>query len=175
MRLILLTGPVAAVLCGLVLGAALDWSLNQFLDFDAINPTETPDASSKKPKVGKGRGVEAKGDLLAPLINIGKAIEAKALSIYNSAPAKVARKLVAVLVAFGLFQGGNKYGREFWDYSHKLAEQLSSPSIMFHAQLRDGTTITVDDYRQAYWWLRDNTPQDSRVMAWWDYGYQVLI
>ena len=21
-------------------------------------------------------------------------------------------------------------------------------------------------------WLRDNTPEDSRVMAWWDYGYQ---
>ena len=25
----------------------------------------------------------------------------------------------------------------------------------------------VDDYREAYWWLRDHTPEDSRVMAWW--------
>ena len=33
-------------------------------------------------------------------------------------------------------------------------------------------TIIVDDYREAYWWLRDKTPEDSRVMAWWDYGYQ---
>jgi len=31
----------------------------------------------------------------------------------------------------------------------------------------------IDDFREAYWWLRDNTPQDSRVMAWWDYGYQI--
>jgi dolichyl-diphosphooligosaccharide---protein glycosyltransferase len=31
----------------------------------------------------------------------------------------------------------------------------------------------VDDYREAYWWLRDNTPEDARVMAWWDYGYQI--
>ena len=31
----------------------------------------------------------------------------------------------------------------------------------------------MDDYREAYWWLRDNTPEDSRVMAWWDYGYQI--
>jgi dolichyl-diphosphooligosaccharide--protein glycosyltransferase len=31
----------------------------------------------------------------------------------------------------------------------------------------------VDDYREAYWWLRDNTPEDSRIMAWWDYGYQI--
>ena len=22
-------------------------------------------------------------------------------------------------------------------------------------------------------WLRDNTPEDSRVMSWWDYGYQI--
>ena len=30
-----------------------------------------------------------------------------------------------------------------------------------------------DDFRESYWWLRDNTPQDARVMAWWDYGYQI--
>ena len=26
---------------------------------------------------------------------------------------------------------------------------------------------------EAYWWLRDHTPEDARVMAWWDYGYQI--
>ena len=44
---------------------------------------------------------------------------------------------------------------------------------MFKAQLRSGETIIIDDYREAYWWLRDNTPDDARVMAWWDYGYQI--
>ena len=44
---------------------------------------------------------------------------------------------------------------------------------MFKANLRDGRTIIVDDYREAYWWLRDNTAEDARVMAWWDYGYQI--
>ena len=33
--------------------------------------------------------------------------------------------------------------------------------------------MLVDDYREAYWWLRDHTPEDARVMAWWDYGYQI--
>jgi dolichyl-diphosphooligosaccharide--protein glycosyltransferase len=28
--------------------------------------------------------------------------------------------------------------------------------------------IIVDDYREAYHWLRDKTPEDARVMAWWD-------
>ncbi|KAH8083472.1 oligosaccharyl transferase [Aureococcus anophagefferens] len=41
------------------------------------------------------------------------------------------------------------------------------------AHLRNGTPVMVDDYREAYWWLRDNTPEDARVMAWWDYGYQI--
>ena len=31
----------------------------------------------------------------------------------------------------------------------------------------------LDDYREAYFWLRDNTPKDARIMAWWDYGYQI--
>ena len=31
----------------------------------------------------------------------------------------------------------------------------------------------MDDYREAYRWLREHTPQDARVMAWWDYGYQI--
>ena len=30
---------------------------------------------------------------------------------------------------------------------------------------RDGGII--DDYRESYWWLRDNTPEDARVMSWW--------
>jgi dolichyl-diphosphooligosaccharide--protein glycosyltransferase len=44
---------------------------------------------------------------------------------------------------------------------------------MIKANLRDGTPVMVDDYREAYWWLRDQTPKDARVMAWWDYGYQI--
>lgn len=60
-----------------------------------------------------------------------------------------------------------------YDYSKEMAQNMSNPSIMFQARLQDGTVIMVDDYREAYWWLRDNTPYDARVMAWWDYGYQI--
>merc|ERR1719263_1726019 len=44
---------------------------------------------------------------------------------------------------------------------------------MFKAQLQNGEWIMVDDYREGYHWLRDHTPPDARVMAWWDYGYQI--
>lgn len=33
--------------------------------------------------------------------------------------------------------------------------------------------LILDDFREAYYWLAQNTEQDSRVMSWWDYGYQV--
>ena len=26
---------------------------------------------------------------------------------------------------------------------------------------------------QAYYWLRQNTAEDAKVMSWWDYGYQI--
>merc|ERR1712137_1047920 len=38
---------------------------------------------------------------------------------------------------------------------------------------RSGAVIVVDDYWVGYNWINENTPEDSRVMAWWDYGYQI--
>lgn len=31
----------------------------------------------------------------------------------------------------------------------------------------------MDDFREAYHWLRENTHNDARIMSWWDYGYQI--
>ena len=38
--------------------------------------------------------------------------------------------------------------------------------IFVHVQI-------LDDFREAYYWLWQNTAEDARVMSWWDYGYQV--
>ena len=73
---------------------------------------------------------------------------------------------------FALYTVKPRYD-DFLGYCEELSEGLSQPSIMFKARLRDGTEIIVDDYREAYWWLRDHTPKDSRILAWWDYGYQI--
>nr|CAH0103620.1 unnamed protein product [Daphnia galeata] len=53
------------------------------------------------------------------------------------------------------------------------SEAYSSPSIVLSARGHDGSRIIFDDFREAYYWLRMNTPEDSRVMSWWDYGYQI--
>lgn len=33
--------------------------------------------------------------------------------------------------------------------------------------------VVLDDFREAYYWLRHNTKPDARIMSWWDYGYQI--
>lgn len=30
--------------------------------------------------------------------------------------------------------------------------------------------VILDDFREAYYWLSQNTADDARVMSWWDYG-----
>ena len=50
----------------------------------------------------------------------------------------------------------------------------SSPSIVlaFYNQ-GDGTRNILDDFRESYYWLAQNTADDARIMSWWDYGYQI--
>ncbi|KAL5284863.1 STT3B family protein [Megaselia abdita] len=50
----------------------------------------------------------------------------------------------------------------------------SSPSIVlaFHNS-HDNSRNILDDFREAYYWLSQNTADDARVMSWWDYGYQI--
>lgn len=49
----------------------------------------------------------------------------------------------------------------------------SSPSVVLSTTGRNGQPSLIDDYREAYYWLRMNTEEDAKVMAWWDYGYQI--
>ncbi|PZC80814.1 hypothetical protein B5X24_HaOG213801 [Helicoverpa armigera] len=49
----------------------------------------------------------------------------------------------------------------------------SSPSIVLASYGNDGSRKILDDFREAYGWLSQNTAEDARVMSWWDYGYQI--
>ncbi|GBG67744.1 hypothetical protein CBR_g872 [Chara braunii] len=53
------------------------------------------------------------------------------------------------------------------------SEAYSSPSIVLSARQSDGRRVIFDDFRESYYWLRQNTPPDAKVMSWWDYGYQI--
>lgn len=53
------------------------------------------------------------------------------------------------------------------------ANAYSSPSVVLASQNQDGSQHIIDDFREAYYWLRQNTPETAVVMSWWDYGYQI--
>ncbi|XP_005095974.1 dolichyl-diphosphooligosaccharide--protein glycosyltransferase subunit STT3B [Aplysia californica] len=49
----------------------------------------------------------------------------------------------------------------------------SSPSIVLASYGQGGSRTILDDFREAYYWLRQNTDDKARIMSWWDYGYQI--
>ncbi|KAI8918576.1 Oligosaccharyl transferase STT3 subunit-domain-containing protein [Powellomyces hirtus] len=49
----------------------------------------------------------------------------------------------------------------------------SSPSIVLASRKADGSQHIIDDFREAYYWLRQNTHEKAKIMSWWDYGYQI--
>lgn len=51
----------------------------------------------------------------------------------------------------------------------------SSPSVVLSSRGADGSNILIDDFREAYYWLRRNTAEDAKILSWWDYGYQIAV
>ncbi|XP_010935542.1 dolichyl-diphosphooligosaccharide--protein glycosyltransferase subunit STT3B [Elaeis guineensis] len=96
-------------------------------------------------------------------------------SLKASAKASLDRALpfqrnVAIALLVGAFYLLSRYAVHcIWVTS----EAYSSPSIVLAARSAHGGRVIFDDYREAYFWLRQNTPPDAKVMSWWDYGYQI--
>ncbi|KAG8380874.1 hypothetical protein BUALT_Bualt06G0061800 [Buddleja alternifolia] len=80
------------------------------------------------------------------------------------------QKNVAIALLVGAFYLLSRYAIHC---TWVTSEAYSSPSIVLAARGAHGNRVIFDDYREAYFWLRQNTPQDAKVMSWWDYGYQI--
>ena len=173
-RLVLLTAPIASALGGIAVGRFVTWSVSSLIGENDDNADSTkekknddakPTKSSGKSKKKKDKKTTSSKDSFSGFTAICDGfVEAS-----KSTEGKVIKTVTAIVMLGSLYIQGSA----FKDYSWQLSASLSNPSIMLKGQLRDGTVIKVDDYREAYWWLRDNTPDNARVMAWWDYGYQI--
>lgn len=61
----------------------------------------------------------------------------------------------------------------FYFHEKKIVIIITHHHESFPARSHDGSRIIFDDFRESYWWLRMNTPENAKVMSWWDYGYQI--
>merc|ERR1712048_149967 len=62
---------------------------------------------------------------------------------------------------------------DFMSHADRVARSMSNAKVKYKVQDRSGRDLIIDDYWEGYKWIDENTPKDSRVMAWWDYGYQI--
>ncbi|CAB9527217.1 glycosyltransferase subunit STT3A [Seminavis robusta] len=188
-RLILLTAPIGSVLGGIAAGRLFSWCLQQWWESDvdsssngSANEEHNKGKDSKKSKKTKkntpggapsaassaSASTKSKGsgsNSFEGLLSLKHAYETASKSKEGLF---VRRTITAVIVLLGY-----TVGTSFTKYCWRLSKDLSNPSIIIQGRLKDGRVVKVDDYREAYWWLRDNTPEDARIMAWWDYGYQI--
>lgn len=188
-RLILLTAPIGSTLGGIAAGRLFAWCLRQWWDSDdeldslsaptqqnnsANGPsTSTRGGKEKKQKKGKRGGgaaapVSSSKNASNGLDGFGSLKQALDTA-FKSKEGVLVRRAVAALVFFI----GYVLGTSFTKYCWRLSHDMSGPTIIVQGRLKNGGIVKIDDYRESYWWLRDNTPEDSRIMAWWDYGYQI--
>lgn len=186
-RLIIFLGPIAASLCGIAVGYAVD-DLHKICKKYAVRYLEGKsilfhvDEEKKKADEPPAKISNTKMKKKHSNNNMSSSSpEAKSKDSFVNDPRRALSKIyhsnVSVLFRLTLLcLGLGKFATNwpsFMKYSHDMAQGMSMPSVMFKGQLQDGRVILVRDYMDAYEWVRENTPEDARVMAWWDYGYQI--
>lgn len=155
-RLILLLAPPGAIAGGVSVSRALSWTYGVLTDAPAESNSNT------KPDAKKNKKQKAAPQSLDDMLDSFKS----ELGLDNPG----GRRTAALgLAAFLLLQS-----LSFSNHAITMSNHLSEPQIMMQGRAgADGQRVIIDDFREAYWYLRDSTPEDSRVMAWWDYGYQI--
>lgn len=179
-RLILLTAPIASVLGGIALGHLTSWMVGSIFpetpnasamwaammegEVNMVTVPPPKQSASKKSKGKKDKkkgGAKAEEDTLATSVPTGGARDP-----YLISAVRLALSVYICMLLKPRFPA-------FYGMCDAMAQQISHPTIIQKARTKAGEEVKIDDYRDAYFWLRDNTPEDARIMAWWDYGYQI--
>ncbi|KKA30478.1 hypothetical protein TD95_000637 [Thielaviopsis punctulata] len=144
-RLMLTLTPIVCVAAAVALSQVLDSFLTTATP-DKETAIKESEAAAKKPNKNGGLSAFNK-PVVGVYDRISKVVVAGAMTTY-----------LILFVMHCTWVTSNAY---------------SSPSVVLASRLPDGSQHIIDDYREAYQWLRQNTPQDAKIASWWDYGYQI--
>jgi len=151
-RLMLTLTPIVCVSAALALSHLLDTYLTIKAPDSAADGTTTEGPNGTSKRAAK---LEAKLDSV-------RSLSKPLIGIYTSfSKISVVGALTAYLLLFVLH------------CTWVTSNAYSSPSVVLASRMPDGSQHIIDDYREAYQWLRQNTKSDAKIMSWWDYGYQI--
>ncbi|KAI5919221.1 glycosyltransferase family 66 protein [Camillea tinctor] len=145
-RLMLTLTPVVCVAAAIAVSQLLDTYL--VARSPEVPDTEEEASDGHAKKASKQGGLRASSQPVVGIYNVvGKGFIAGAMVLY-----------LLIFVQHCTWVTSNAY---------------SSPSVVLASRMPDGSQHIIDDYREAYQWLRQNTREDAKIMSWWDYGYQI--
>jgi dolichyl-diphosphooligosaccharide--protein glycosyltransferase len=148
-RLMLTLTPIVCVSAAMALSYVLDTYLT------IKSPAEPTDAQAAEGANGPSSKKASKQDGL-------RSMREPLVGIYTTfSKTSVVSAMTAYLLIFVLH------------CTWVTSNAYSSPSVVLASRMPDGSQHIIDDYREAYQWLRQNTPEDAKIMSWWDYGYQI--
>jgi dolichyl-diphosphooligosaccharide--protein glycosyltransferase len=152
-RLMLTLTPIVCVAAALAMSHILDTYLTIASPAEPVEAA--PDATNGTPATSKKAEKAAAKDGL-------RSMRQPLVGIYTTfSKTSVVSALTAYLLIFVLH------------CTWVTSNAYSSPSVVLASRLPDGSQHIIDDYREAYQWLRQNTKEDAKIMSWWDYGYQI--
>ena len=182
-RLILLTAPIASVLGGIFFGRLAVWMflgvvdlLQALIDIVKSSPkdttaaderiVDTSDQGKKGSKGGKPLGKKKKEN--TETSGTSKS-QSKVVALV-----RIAILVLRIVASVYAIKRAIPFGDKFYKTAHMLAKQISHPTIIQKGTMKTGEEVVIDDYREAYFWLRDNTEEDARIMAWWDCKWFIM-
>eukprot|EP00798_Chlamydomonas_sp_ICE-L_P022999 gene22999-30189_t len=198
-RLIILMGPVASIMSGIAISTTVQWCVTTIVDAKSYvahspgaalscdgwlsGPGLAPAASEATPaeeagkkgskdtkkaaKLSKSKAPPSDGGFKDVLFNMVKPVIDLVPKEHYPMAKLCAVALIAATLPFMI--------RSFMLWCDKFSYSVSmqQPSVLSKGRMPNGEDVLISDYWDSYEWLKKNTPEDARVLAWWDYGYQI--
>ena len=169
-RLMLTLAPIACILAAIGLSGLLIRFSALLKTSEMFNISITATAVSKD---NSSSTSDNKTSSLTPSSATKPSTAAKKVAMATSAkkgtaPLSPSLSVIIILAATAMLMMFSYHAT----YVSSMA--YSSPSIVIDAgRTPDGRRVMYDDYREAYFWLRQNTDENAKILSWWDYGYQM--